>query len=666
MSNKHALIIGINRYQFMEPRYQLSGCVNDAKLIKSTLIRKFNFNRHDIVSLYDEDATREAILQAMQTLLNRIADNDIVVFHFSGHGQSCRVKTQFTDEGSGKLNSILPCDDSEPTTVDAIESPDGVIWREIREHQINQWLQELTKKAANITLIFDACHSGTITRSSNKTKARTVPLHVRNQVISEQQLAPQEHINLSKPKISNWLTLSDKFVVISGCRDTQESQEVDFQEGMHRFRHGVLTYHLCQVLNDAVVGTTFRDIFETVSSKVVMAVENQNPLIEGTIDREVFGVKDIVPLSYLPIKTLLDDEVILDGGAAHGVSLDSLWDIYPPFTKVADTNQRIGNLKIIELEPLQCRAEIMVKTAEIVSGSRCVLAYQATPRFAVNVDVSMVPPAQQRALINRIKRTELVEVSAANEQANLVVQIAQHAQELADFHLPEDSTNSIDFPAWVVFNKQQKLAMPLHSVSDRSIEVVLVENFKKIARYRNVMELQNRQSQLNVEFNLYKRLSDDSLQLANGGVTEFEENSDRMVLEFINKEPHKTVFLNLLWVSANKEVAQVFPHNATSEEIIPENTIRIGHDSPLTAYLAANYYYDIGCETLKAFFTTQPVDFRWLNQQGVRNGEATATNIDVIDEALDANPNERHTTDTANSDWNVIARSLLLSRKLAS
>ncbi len=68
MSNKHALIIGINRYQFMEPRYQLSGCVNDAKLIKSTLIRKFNFNRHDIVSLYDEDATREAILQEMQTL----------------------------------------------------------------------------------------------------------------------------------------------------------------------------------------------------------------------------------------------------------------------------------------------------------------------------------------------------------------------------------------------------------------------------------------------------------------------------------------------------------------------------------------------------------------------------------------------------------------------
>jgi len=366
------------------------------------------------------------------------------------------------------------------------------------------------------------------------------------------------------------------------------------------------------------------------------------------------------------IKPLLDEAVILDGGAAHVVSLDSLWDIYPPFTKVADPNQRIGTLKIIELEPLQCRAEIMDKTAEIATGSRCVLAHQAKPEFAVNVDVSIVPPAQQRAIINRIKRTELVDVSAANEQADLVVQIAQHAQELADFHLPEDSTNSIDFPAWVVFNKQQKLAMPLHSVSDRSIEVVLVENFKKIARYRNVMELENRHSQLNVEFNLYKRLTDDSLQLANGGVTEFEENSDKMVLEFINKEPHQTVFLNLLWVSANKEVAQVFPHNATSEEIIPGNTIRIGHARALTAYLAANYYYDIGCETLKAFFTTQPVDFRWLNQQGVRNGEATATNIDVIDHALDANPNEPHTTDTADGDWNVIARNLLLTRKLAS
>lgn len=662
MSKKHALIIGINSYQFMEQQYQLHGCVNDAKLLKSTLINKFNFDRDNVVTLYDQMATRDAILAQMDALSAKVQTDDIVVFHFSGHGQSCRVKTDFTDEGSGKLNSILPCDDSEPTVVDPITSPDGVIWREIREHKINNWLQELAKKTANITLIFDACHSGTITRSSNKTKARTVPLHIRNQIISQQQLVSEERDNLSKPRRSNWLTLSDNFVVISGCRDTQESQEMDFYEGNYRFRHGVLTYNFCKALNYLMPGTTYRDVFETLSTQVVLAVENQNPQIEGTVDREVFGIKDIVPLSFIPVSKVHDDKVLLAGGAAHGVSLGSSWDVYPPFTKIEDPSKRIAQLEIVAVEALHCEARVVQQGAQIEGGARCV-ATAATLSLAIKVNLSQLSEREKSKLSNRIMRTNLVDVVAFGEVADLNAEIVLSPAELAHMAVPEAAYENLSFPVWAFFDKQDKLAMPLHSANERSVEVVLVENLQKVARYRNIMGLHNRQNKLEVEFNLYKKLPDNSLLLANGGSTDFVENSDAMVLEFINNDPQQTVFLNLLWISANREVAQVFPHNATSEEISPGKTIRIGNDRPLTAHLAKNYYYDMGSETLKAFFTNKPVDFRWLNQQGVRDGDIPATHITNIDQAFEPNHTQPPTFD---DDWDVISRSLLLTRRLVS
>jgi hypothetical protein len=91
MSKKHALIIGVNRYKYMDPQYQLNGCVNDAKLVKSVLKNKFNFDSGNIVTLYDEAATRDGILTEMERMLDVIENDDIVVFHFSGLGYFCSV-----------------------------------------------------------------------------------------------------------------------------------------------------------------------------------------------------------------------------------------------------------------------------------------------------------------------------------------------------------------------------------------------------------------------------------------------------------------------------------------------------------------------------------------------------------------------------------------------
>ena len=63
MPKKIALLIGIDKYVHYEEKYQLDGCVNDAKLIKSVLINHFNFTESEVTELHNEAASREGILE---------------------------------------------------------------------------------------------------------------------------------------------------------------------------------------------------------------------------------------------------------------------------------------------------------------------------------------------------------------------------------------------------------------------------------------------------------------------------------------------------------------------------------------------------------------------------------------------------------------------------
>ena len=51
MPVKRTLIIGINTFSYMDPEYQIIGCVYYAKLIKSVLINNFNFTSAKIAVL---------------------------------------------------------------------------------------------------------------------------------------------------------------------------------------------------------------------------------------------------------------------------------------------------------------------------------------------------------------------------------------------------------------------------------------------------------------------------------------------------------------------------------------------------------------------------------------------------------------------------------------
>jgi hypothetical protein len=275
--NKWALLIGVNRYPKLSSRYQLNGCVNDVELMAGILENNFGFPHDQIAVLKDEQATRQDILQAMDDLVEKVADDDVVVIHYSGHGS--QMTDRENDEADGRDETIVPSDSGRGSQPN----------RDITDDEIYLRLLPLAHTTPYVTLIFDCCHSGTITRDAFGAQERWVEPDLRP--LGEMQ-SPELQVDLEAATEasrdlgdSNWLPLAERYVLIAGCHDEESSYEHRVLQEGNVVRHGALTYFLSQELLKAKSGTTYRDVFEPASVQVTAAYRRQHPQMEGARDR---------------------------------------------------------------------------------------------------------------------------------------------------------------------------------------------------------------------------------------------------------------------------------------------------------------------------------------------------------------------------------------------
>lgn len=174
---KFGLFVGINAYSGgINP---LKGCVNDATKMRDAMTTKFGFKVADTTLLTDAAATRAAILANLQKYQTMAGVGDILVFHYSGHG------TLFPDEYSeeqdeskliymeapndeGEMEVIYERDkyDSAIVPVDARLRTSGKPWRNlILDDELYAIFSAVTRKGAQVVLISDSCHSGSIDRA---------------------------------------------------------------------------------------------------------------------------------------------------------------------------------------------------------------------------------------------------------------------------------------------------------------------------------------------------------------------------------------------------------------------------------------------------------------------------------------------------------------------
>lgn len=647
MPAKHALIVGIDRYSNFEERYQLSGCVNDAKLIRSILIDHFGFSPSGITELHNAAASQQGILQAMNRLAEQIGQDDIVVFHFSGHGS--RRTSSKPDEGTGMDSTITPADSG---CVDPFPNLD------IIDDVIHEWLERLARKTRNITLIFDCCHSGTITRDVSSARVRSVPPDYRSlpaMGVDPTRLPTRRTSGRTRAGSVGWLQISDAYVVMSGCRDDEYSHEYAFDQGGEMIRSGALTHFLTRALLQARPGSTYRDVFELARQGVNTRFPQQHPQIEGAQDREIFGIRDIEPLRFVPVVAVDGDTATLGGGAAHGLLIDSTWTAYAAGTKQTRDSAPLATIEITRVGALTAEGRIRSGAAELAVGARCVESAPAASRFLLSVDLSALDADDAESFGRQLMQSKLLLRARSPETADMRVRLLGPGQ-----------APSLDAATWEVIDRAGQLAMPRRRADDGSKMEALIGNLESIARFRNALALDNPQSNLDVEFNIFRVRPDGELETANGGGFVFEEG-DRLAFEIINRES-RNIFVSILNFGLTGKIALLYPPSRASEMIAPGKSIRIGvGEQRMTLGVPGEFQLQRGTEALKAFISTDETDFRWLQQGGLRSVAAASVGLKRHFEAAYLGPATRdvvlNLSDGDGQEWTAPTRAFELQRR---
>jgi len=138
-----ALLIGIDNYKGQWP--PLQNAVRDAQGVELMLKNKYKFD--NFKALYDEQATRENIMNAMVWLVENASENDNVLIFYSGHGEFNKALNK---------GYWVPAD-AQTTSISAY----------ISNSDLQTFLGGI--KSKHTLLVSDACFSGDIFRGNTVT-----------------------------------------------------------------------------------------------------------------------------------------------------------------------------------------------------------------------------------------------------------------------------------------------------------------------------------------------------------------------------------------------------------------------------------------------------------------------------------------------------------------
>ena len=147
-----ALLVGVNHYR--DPDVPgTPGCVEDAQQTAAFIQSKYGFPASSIKLLLNEQATAANIQKTFREwLIEGTKPGERVFFLYSGHGS--QLPDDNHDEADGLDETIAPFD---------VELKTGA--NQIRDDRFEEFTMQLSGRL--VVMIFDSCHSGTISRSLN-------------------------------------------------------------------------------------------------------------------------------------------------------------------------------------------------------------------------------------------------------------------------------------------------------------------------------------------------------------------------------------------------------------------------------------------------------------------------------------------------------------------
>lgn len=344
---RRALLVGIDTYLGAPPPItqrnwsNLRGTQNDLEALHSLLVGLYGFEERHIRTLQEQEATRAAILEAIETLIAEAQPGDQVLFYFAGHGSQVR-----------NIGSREP--DQMDETLVPVDATQGV--PDIRDKELRDLFNRLLDRGVGLTVILDNCHSGSGVRGVLPGAARTI--------------TPDPHQQVNDP--SDPPAPEDREALVLTA--TQEDElALEISDGGQD--HGAFTWALVQALRRASPQEPVRQLFLRTQAVLRGWGYHQQPRLSpqkpDVLDRPLLGGRQQPSAWTVAVRcerahALCVDEaqqVALEGGLALGLRPGTRLVRFPS-SPAPDTML----LEVVEASMAQATARIVAGKAERLQG----------------------------------------------------------------------------------------------------------------------------------------------------------------------------------------------------------------------------------------------------------------------------------------------------------
>jgi hypothetical protein len=394
---KRALLIGINKYKALPT---LQGSINDIETMREILLTRWAFPERNITVMKDEAATRAGMLAALEQFVRDAGPNDIVYFHYSGHGS--QVEDLNGDESDDHLDETLVPQDGRTAEV-----------RDITDDELDTIFARLRSKTAFIVL--DSCHSGTATRSLDF-RTRSIPRDPRVEIYRKAEAA--------LPKTRAIVpVLSSRYVLMTGAASHQEALDGPV-EGRY---HGFFTFALSRSLSTSSPHASPREVLGGVERELKRIQTRfgrssmpepqleappellEKPLLESGL---VAASTPATRLAWIETRPVDSSHVTLVNGPSLGASLGSVWSLYPAGETHFAPGRALAVATVIHIAGKEAKARLQSTSVKIQTGARAVLLLPAPTGDRIPIRLLDMPQDHRKSIEdtirNNLKDAELV------------------------------------------------------------------------------------------------------------------------------------------------------------------------------------------------------------------------------------------------------------------
>ncbi|MDZ4806718.1 MAG: caspase family protein [Bacteroidota bacterium] len=606
---KRALIVAIGNYDFAKTKWSQINVDNDILLIQEALAKQ-NFPSQNITVLKHEAATRDGIEKALDKLAQSSGAGDVVVIHFSSHGQ------QLEDDGDDEMDKL----DEAIVPYDAVYNSNPVEFQKyapgyFRDDKFGEKVTAIRNNLGSkgdLLVLLDACHSGTGTRGPGTAVVRGSKAPMVSSKFDGKNAPAKDEAGVFKEGTKLKLK-SDAatYVVLSGA----QAQELNYETiDENRKAVGSLSYAFSKALSTLEGTTSYRSLFASIESIMREKSPKQKPVLEGDgTDRELFGGKYIKQKAYFTVMPAKSnkDVIEINGGTVSGVTVGSVVSFYPAGTADPSDKQPLQKGTVTTVRNFSSSVKLSKPDLELFKKSPWAFVTELSyGNKKIKLKVNNSIPGAAAQVQTAFKDFQLVEL---NSNGGLYL----------------DTSGSADAWIYKYANSGISFGTETFSLSDTA---TMKETLKRFDRFQYLQNLKFNEQGLSAKVEIVfldDNKNVDYTKLASRTkLTGLELKEGDEVFLKITNTGDKKFFINVVDVQPDGKINPVLPNkNLKDKDGYPapvraeDCTVNKG-DSLLLKNLSIKIWPPYGEETLKVFLSGEKLDLEDILTDDANDGQS--------------------------------------------